>query len=98
MTYIIKDGKVYKQYEEEVDLAKEEYTLQAWKDALVSDARELSEYEQKIAEIEAVQVSKETKDSLKQNINFTSGSGISQELVDIQQAKVDEIKSLLNGD
>ena len=94
MTYIKRDGKIYKQYEEEVDVAQEEYKLQAWKDALVNDAREFEEYQAKIAEIEGVKISSVAKDSLKENVLFHSGSGITQEMVDAQQAKVDELKSL----
>lgn len=94
MTYILRDGKVYKQYEEEVDVAQEKYKLQAWKDALQNDTREKQEYLDKVSEIESVKISKTAKESLLQNVIIHSGSGITQEMVDAQQAKVDEINAL----
>lgn len=93
MTYITRDGKVYKQTisEVEVDIEAERYTLEAWKGALESDARELQEYQEKIAEIDMLVIPQEFKDKLKSGV-FLSGSCISKEMVDEQEAKVSEIK------
>lgn len=94
-TYITRDGKIYRQIlsEVEVDVAKEEYKLQAWKDALVSDAREQAEYEAKIAEIDALKIEDEYKQKLKETVPFYSGSGIKPEMVAEQEATVSSIVS-----
>lgn len=96
-TYITRDGKVYKQtiIEEEIDVAQEEYKLQAWKDALVSDARERAEYEAKIAEIDALKIDDEYKAKLKESVPFYSGSGIKPEMVAEHESKVAEIVSVI---
>ena len=51
MAYIYRDGKVYEQTisEVEVDVNAEAYKLQAWKDALANDARELQEYQNNLS-------------------------------------------------
>lgn len=97
MAYIKRDGKVYEQIisEVEVDLQAEEYKLQAWKDALVSDAREEAERQAKFAEIDAVDLDEELKETLKAQL-VQSGTGIKQEMVDAQEAKLSEIKRV-NG-
>lgn len=89
--YIKKDGKIYKQtiIEEEVDIAQEEYKLQAWKDALVTDAREIAEYKAKILDIEALSVPEDMKETLKKSVWLFSPSSINQSMVDEQQKKVD---------
>lgn len=97
MGYIIKDGMIYEQQvvETPIDPAGEEYKLQAWKDALVNDARELAEYQAKIAEIDGLAVADEHKEKLKQSVIFYSPSGIKQAMVDDQEAKVLEIRDLV---
>lgn len=95
MTYILKNGIVYEQTlsEVEIDLATEEYKLQAWKDALVSDARERAEMEAKLAEIDKLTLDKDSKERIKSQF-VHSHSGITKKMVDEQQAKLDEIYSI----
>lgn len=95
MTYITRDGKVYKQtiIEEEIDVAQEEYKLQAWKDALISDARERAEYEAKITEIDKLKIAADFKAKLKESVPVYSGSGIKPEMVAEHESKVAEIVS-----
>lgn len=97
MAYIYRDGKVYEQTisEVEVDIAAEQYKLQAWKDAIVVDANAHQEYLDKVAEIEALKIDDSYKDKLKQSIQFYSGSGIKQAMVDEVQAKVDAVKAVV---
>ena len=94
--YIKKDGKIYKQtiIEDEVDIVQEEYKLQAWKDALVTDARELAEYKAKILDIEALSVPDDMKETLKKSVMLYSPSGITQSMVSEQQKKVDILNNV----
>ena len=94
--YIKKDGKIYKQtiIEDEVDIVQEEYKLQAWKDALVTDARELAEYKAKILDIEALSVPEDMKETLKKSVMLYSPSGITQSMVSEQQKKVDILNNV----
>lgn len=94
--YIKKDGKIYKQtiIEEEVDIVQEQYKLQAWKDALVTDARELAEYKAKILDIEALSVPEDMKETLKKSVVLFSPSSINQSMVDEQQKKVDILNNV----
>lgn len=102
MAYIYRDGKVYEQTvsEVEVDVNAEAYKLQAWKDALANDARELQEYQAKIAEIDALKLDDAYKNKLKEQVTIYSPSGIKQQMIDEQEAIVNEIVSLkaINGD
>jgi len=102
MAYIYRDGKVYEQTisEVEVDVNAEAYKLQAWKDALANDARELQEYQAKIAEIEALKLDDAYKNKLKEQVSIYSPSGIKQQMIDEQEMIVNEIVSLkaINGD
>lgn len=93
MTYIKRDGKIYEQIisEREVDLVEEEYKLQAWKDAIASDERELQEYQAKIAEIDALDVKDEFKNKLKEGVQFFSESGIKPEMVTEQESILEAI-------
>jgi hypothetical protein len=93
---IERDGKLYKvtTYEEEIDLAQEEYKLQAWKDALIRDAQDYAEYQAKIAEIDALDLKEEHKEALKLSVPFYSGSGIRQEQVDAVEQLVTEAKAV----
>lgn len=97
MAYIKRNGKVYEQTinEVEVDVNAEAYKLQAWKDAISSDAREFQEYQDKIAEIDALNIPVEFKDKLKQSVTFYSGSGITQARVDEQESKVTAINDVV---
>ena len=94
--YIKKDGKIYKQtiIEDEVDIVQEEYKLQAWKDALVNDSRELAEYQAKIADIDALSIPDDMKATLKSSVMLYSPSSITQKMVDDQQAKVDALNNV----
>lgn len=97
MAYIYRNGKVYEQIisEIEVDVAAEEYKLQAWKDALLSDARELQEYQDKIAEIDGLDISVEFKNKLRESVPLYSGSGIKQEMIDEHEAKISAINDVI---
>lgn len=90
--FIERDGKVYELVEHEVDVAQEEYKLQAWKDAIVSDQMAIAEHQTKIAEVENLKISADLKEKIKEVTILHSGTGITQEMVDAQQAKVDEIR------
>ena len=96
MAYVYRDGKVYEQIisEVEVDINAEAYKLQAWKDAIANDDRERQEYDAKIAEIDALDISDEYKSKLKQGVILYSGSGIKQEMVDEVEAKLSEISKV----
>lgn len=103
MTYITRDGKVYKQtiIEEEVDVAQEEYKLSAWRSALENDARELQEYHAKIAEIDALKISDDFKTKLKQSVSPATNSGIRPEMVIDHEEKMAAISNaveILDGD
>jgi len=100
MAYILRDGKVYEQTisEVEVDINAEQYKLQVFKDAIVSDARELQEYQDKVAEIDALKIDDSYKDKLKQSIQFYSGSGIKQAMVDEVEAKIAAIDAVINAE
>lgn len=99
MAYIYRNGKVYEQTisEVEVDVNAETYKLQAWKDALVNDARELQEYQTKIAEIDALEIDEAYKAKLKEAVPLYSGSGIKQTMVDEHEAKLSEINSVVGA-
>lgn len=92
--YIEKDGKIYEVIEREVDIAQEEYKLQAWKDAMANDAREIAEYEAKLAEIDALPLDEKYKEVLKMQVTLSSPSGIRQEMIDAQQAIVDNLRNI----
>lgn len=94
--YITRDGKVYKQtiIEEEIDIAQEEYKLQAWKDALANDEREKQEYLAKLAEVDSLDIPDDYKKNMKESIIYYSGSSIKQEMVDEQEAKLAEIQNI----
>ena len=92
--YIEKDGKIYEVIEREIDIDQEEYKLQAWKDALISDQREIDEYNQKIAEIDLLNIDKTYKDKLKLQVILNSPSGITQKMVDEQQIVVDNLRKI----
>lgn len=95
-TLIERNGKLYKQIivEQEIDLAQEEYKLQAWKDALANDAREIAEYEAKLAEIDLLPLDDKYKEMLKMQVTLNSPSGIRQEMIDAQQAIVDNLRNI----
>lgn len=92
MEIISKKGKFVQVIEQEIDVAQEEYKLQAWKDAIVNDAREYNEWQTKRNEIETFNIPEEYKEILRQNTVLHSGSGITQSMVDEQQTKVDSFK------
>lgn len=99
MAYIYRNGKVYEQTisEVEVDVNAEAYKLQAWKDALANDARELQEYQTKIAEIDNLKIDEAYKTKLKEAVPLYSGSGIKQTMVDEHEAKLSEINSVVGA-
>lgn len=92
MAYILRDGKVYEQTisEYEVDIKSEEQKLQAFKDAILVDAREEKERQDAFIEIDKVALDKDLKDRMKSQLTY-SGSGITQKMVDEQQLKLDAI-------
>lgn len=92
--YIEKDGKIYEVIEREIDIVQEEYKLQAWKDAMANDAREIAEYQAKLAEIDALPLDEKYKEVLKMQVTLSSPSGIRQEMVDAQQAIVDNLRNI----
>ena len=92
MEIISKEGKFVQVIEQEIDVAQEEYKLQAWKDARTNDAREYNEWLTKNNEIESFDIPEEYKNILKQNNVLYSSSGITQDMIDEQQAKVDSLK------
>lgn len=92
--YINYEGKIYKVVEEDVQLDKEQYKLEAWESAVQNDKREIDEYNAKIAEIEAFDIPPEYKATLKESVTLSSPSGIKESMVDTQRAIVEEIKSL----
>lgn len=92
MEIISKKGKFVQVIEQEIDVAHEELKLQAWKDARTNDAREYNEWQTKRNEIESFDIPEEYKDILRNNVILHSGSGITQDMVDEQQAKVDSLK------
>ena len=87
-----KNGKFVQVTEEVIDVAQEEYKLQAWKDAIANDEREFSEWQAKHDEIESFDIPEEYKEILRNNVILHSGSGITQKMVDEQQARVDSFK------
>lgn len=97
---IQRDGKLYEVIEREISQSEEEYKLQAWKAAVENDARELQEYQAKIAEIDALKLDDTYKNKLKEQVTIYSPSGIKQQMIDEQEAIVNEIVSLkaINGD
>lgn len=92
--YIEKDGKIYEVIEREIDIVQEEYKLQAWKDAMANDAREIAEYQAKLADIDALPLDEKYKEALKMQVTLSSPSGIRQEMVDAQQAIVDNLRNI----
>ena len=92
MEILSKNGKFVQVTEQEIDIVQEEYKLQAWKDARTNDAREYNEWQTKRNEIESFDIPEEYKEILRQNTILHSGSGITQKMVDEQQAKVDSLK------
>lgn len=98
MTYIQRDGKIYEQIisEREVNLEEEQYKLDAWKAALENDARELAEYQAKLAEVEALEIKEELKEKLRDAVTVNSPSGIKQEMVDEHEAKLASIVSVID--
>lgn len=97
MAIIVKDGKVYQQVviENEVDLKEEERKLSSMIGSMENDARELQEYNEKIMNINALPIDESLKEQLKSNIIYYSPSGVKQEDVDEQRAKIDGIKAMI---
>lgn len=93
MSFITINGVVYEEQVSQVpvNIEAENYKLEAWKAAIANDARELAEYQAKIADIDALPIADEYKEILKQKVVLSSPSGITQAMVDEQQARVDAI-------
>lgn len=95
MVLVLKDGKYVDITEIDVNIQEEINKLNAWKNALINDLREIEEYNSKIAEINLLNIPNEFKEDLKRNVLLYSGSGITQAVIDEQQERVNIL--LQNG-
>ncbi len=94
MEIIVKDNQVYEVSSTPINLAEEEEKLAWMKQCLAQDTVAYTEYQAKMAEIDAAPLSIELKTAAKSSVQLFS-NGISQSDMERQQERVDTIKLMV---